>query len=142
MNPRMLARLNILAAEQEAQLLETIRRHSAAIRQAGQQREVLSAYRTRLAGTWQDGAVLPAGQARRAGQFAAASQGAERQISATAERAQVQLDAALARLADLQSHRGALADAARRAAQLADRAAQAREERDLTWHRPVTSRSA
>ena len=93
MKPRTLARLDLLAADAGGALLDEIRRHNAALATVAQQRGVLAAYRDRLPASWQSGAVVPAGQARRAGHFAAASQAradADGRRRASAERAQLE----------------------------------------------------
>jgi hypothetical protein len=137
MKPRLLARLDLLTAEQETQLLETIRRQNAALKQTDQQRIVLASYRNRLAASWQDGAPVPAAQARRAGQFSAASHGAEAQIDHAAQLAAERLQTALADLAQVQARRRALGEASAKAARQAERAAEQRLERDMPVPRSI-----
>lgn len=139
MKPRTLARLDMLAAEQEIQALEAVRRHNATLHQAEEHRGLLAAYRARLAQSWQDGTVLPAAQARRAGQFSAASHGAEGQIIQAAGLAATQLEAAITQLGQVKAQRSALAEALRKAAQAAERATEQRAERDRPW-RPASAR--
>lgn len=139
MKPRTLAKLDMLAAEQETQQLDAIRRASAMLKQTEHQRGVLEAYRQRLAGSWQDGAVLEAAQARRAGQFVIASHSAQAQIDAAAERAQQQLEAAIANLSQTRLRRRTLADMLRRGQVLAEREAERRLERETQW-RPGPAR--
>ncbi|GLR67509.1 hypothetical protein GCM10010909_21900 [Acidocella aquatica] len=140
MKPRTLTRLDMLAAEQETQALEAVRRHSATLHQAGEQRGILAAYRARLAQTWQDGAVIPAAQAQRAGQFSAASHGAEGQIIHAASLAAAQLETAITQLGQVKVRRRALAEALRKAAQAAARETEQRAERDRP-HRPAPART-
>ena len=140
MKPRTIARLDMLAAEQETQALEAVRRHNAALRQAEEQRGILAAYRLRLAQSWQGGDAIPAAQARRAGQFAAASHGAEGQIIQAASLAASQLESAITKLAQVKARRAALAEALRKAAQAAARATEQRAERDRP-HRPGPART-
>jgi len=137
MKPRLLGRLNLLAAEQETQLLETIRRQNTALKQTDHQRNVLASYRDRLAASWQDGAPVPAAQARRAGQFSTASHGAEAQIDHAAQLAAERLELALADLAQVQARRRALGDASTRAARQAERTTEQRQERDLSTPRSI-----
>ncbi|HQT46410.1 MAG: hypothetical protein B7X08_01335 [Acidocella sp. 20-63-7] len=141
MKPRTLAKLDMLAAEQETQQLDAIRRASATLKQTEHQRGVLEAYRVRLAGSWQDGAVLEAGQARRAGQFIAASHSAQAQIDAAAERAQQHLEIAVANLSQTRLRRRTLADMLRRGEVLAEREAEQRLERETQWRPDPARRS-
>jgi flagellar biosynthesis chaperone FliJ len=140
MKPRTLNRLAMLAAEQETQALEAIRRHNATLHQAEQQRGILAAYRTRLAQSWQDGAIVPASQARRAGQFSAASHGAEGQIMHAAGVAAAQLETAVTKLSQVKVQRRALAEALRKAALAVERETEQRLERDRPW-RPAAPRT-
>jgi hypothetical protein len=137
MKPRLLSRLDLLAAEQETQLLETIRRQNAALKQTDHQRGVLASYRDRLAASWQNGAPVPAAQASRAGQFSAASHGAEAQIDHAAQLAAERLEAALADLAQVQARRRALGEASAKAVRQAERAAEQRLERDMPVPRSI-----
>jgi flagellar biosynthesis chaperone FliJ len=139
MKPRTLARLDMLAAAQETQALEAVRRHNATLHQAVEHRGLLAAYRARLAQSWQDGAVLPAAQARRAGQFSAATHSAEGQIDQAASLAATQLESAITKLGQVKAQRHALAEALRKAAQLAARETEQRAERDRPW-RPNPAR--
>jgi flagellar biosynthesis chaperone FliJ len=140
MKPSTLARLDMLAAEQETQLLDAIRRHNATLQQTVFQHGMLASYRDRLAGSWQSGAVVQAVQARRAGQFATASHGADAQIGQTAQRASEQLEAAITSLGHIQARRRALAEALRKLSLQAERAAEQRTERDIPW-RPDAGRT-
>ncbi len=133
MKPRTLERLELLAAEREAQLREAVRRHQATLKQNEVNREVLGSYRDRLATSWRDGSVVPAGQARRAGQFAEASFGAEAQIVEALELAAEQLALAMDGLADIQSHRRELREAIAQAERKARMAAELAIEQDRPW---------
>jgi flagellar biosynthesis chaperone FliJ len=139
MKPSTLARLDMLAAEQETQLLDAIRRHNATLEQTVHQRGMLASYRERLAASWQSGAEVQAVQARRAMQFVNASQGADAQITQAAQRAGEQLEAAITSLGHIQARRRALAEALRKLALQAERAAEQRMERDIPW-RPAAGR--
>ncbi len=138
MKPRTLTRLDMLAAEQETQALEAVRRHNAILRQSEQQRGILAAYRARLAQSWQDGAIVPASQARRAGQFSAASHGAQAQIEHAAGLAAAQLETAITKLGQVKVQRRALAEALRKSAQAAEREAEQRLERNRPWRPGIT----
>jgi len=139
MKPNTLARLDMLAAEQETQLLDAIRRHNATLEQALQQRDMLASYRERLSASWQNGAPVQAAQARRAMQFANASHGADAQIGQAAQRAREQLEAAITSLGQIQARRRALAEAMRKQALQDEREAEQRMERDIPW-RPDAGR--
>ena len=130
MKTRTIARLDMLAAEREAQLQDAIRRHAAARAQCQQQRQMLSAYRDRLAASWQDGAPIAAAEARRASQFATGAQNAAAQIETTETKAAAQLDEATAALIKLKSHRRKLAGQLRDAARAAAAEAEQKAERD------------
>lgn len=136
MKPRTIARLDMLAAEREAGLREAVRRHSAALVQSRQQRQMLSAYRGRLTASWQEGETLPAAQARRASQFAAGAQTAAAQIESAELLILAQLHEATAELARLKAYRRQLADTLRASARAAAEAAEQKAERD----RPVSAR--
>lgn len=135
MKPETLARLDLLAAQREAKLLETIRRQNMALEQAAYQRGMLASYRDRLAASWQGGGVVNAAQARRAGQFAVGALGAESQIVETEIRAKEQLEVAISDLARLKSHRRKLAERLREARRHALAAAELKAAQDLPWHR-------
>jgi flagellar biosynthesis chaperone FliJ len=133
-----LARLDLLAADREAKLLETIRQQNAAMQQAAYQRDMLASYRERLAESWQGGAVVSAAQARRAGQFAAGALGAETQIVETEARAKAKLEAAVADLARLKAHRRKLGERLREVRRRAQAAAELKAAQDLPLRRPVS----
>jgi hypothetical protein len=79
--PATIHRLSLLALAAQTQALAQVQRHNAALGQIAQQRRVLTAYRDRLTESWRDGAEVSAGEAVRAGQFAAASEAADQQIA-------------------------------------------------------------
>ena len=138
MKAATLTRLDLLAADREAKLLETIRQQNAALQQAAYQRGMLASYRERLAESWQGGGVVSAAQARRAGQFAAGALGAETQIVAAEARAKVNLEAAIADLARLKAHRRKLAERLRVARHRVQAAAELKAAQDLPWRRPIS----
>jgi hypothetical protein len=123
MTPKLRARLDRLAALRQAEWLAALQRCEAACAQGAAQLGVLAAYRARLAGGWQSGAALPAGQALRAAQFAAAGHHAADQLETDAAQAQAGAEAARMGFAEAQAQRAALAAALRQAAQVsADKA--------------------
>jgi len=131
MKPVTLTRLDLLAAQREAMLLEAISRHNAALQQAAYQRGMLDAYRGRLAASWQGGGVVSAEQARRAGYFTAGALGAEAQIAEAEARAREQMEATVADLARLRAHRRKLAERLRLAQRRAEAAAELKAARDI-----------
>lgn len=130
MKASTLIRLDLLAAAREAALLETIRRHSAALKQNEHQRGVLDAYRTRLAASWQNGAIVNAAQARGAARFATGALTVQVQILAAEAQDLGQLETALGDLAKLKAHRRKLAESLRDAARKTDTQAETKAERD------------
>lgn len=136
MNPRTLARLDKLAAEREARLHEAIRRHGAALAQSQAQRQMLSAYRIRLAESWQDGTPVPASQARSASQFATGAENAALQIEQGEAAASAQLQEAATALAQVKAHRRKLAEQLRAEARAEVARAEVRAERDRPWRNP------
>lgn len=113
--PRLCTRLDRIAAAAEAQWQDVLRREQAALAQCAPQQQLLAAYRARLSLSWQAGAVVSAGDARRAMLFAAASQDASAQITTTAARAATQIEAARQALAALRAQRRNLSEALRAA---------------------------
>ncbi len=133
MKAATLARLDLLAAEREAALLETISQQNLALQQAAYQRGMLVSYRERLAASWQGGAVVSAAQARRAGQFAAGALGAQDQLTDTEVGTRARLDAAIADLARLKAHRRKLAERLRALQRQASAAAELKAAQNLPW---------
>ncbi len=135
MKTRTIARFDMLAAAREAQAQEAVRRHAGSLAQSRQQRQMLAAYRARLAASWQDGTPFAASQARRASQFAAGAQNAAAQIEAAEATAAAQLRDATETLVKLKSHRRKLAAQLRAAASRAEAGAEQKAERDRPWRR-------
>jgi hypothetical protein len=135
MKSRTIARLDMLAAEREAQLQDALRRHAASMVQSQQQRQMLSTYRDRLAASWQGGEAVPAAQARRASQFASGAQTAALQIETTEATAAVQWQDTATELARLKSHRRKLAGQLRDSARAEETASEQKAERDRPWRR-------
>ncbi len=136
MKPRILAKLDILAAAREARVQESLRRQTAILAQGEAQREILSAYRGRLAESWQGGTVLPAAQARRASQFAAGAAAAAAQIEAAGAAAAAQMQQDADALAQINAHRRNLAERLRAAMRAEAEAAERMAERARPWRRP------
>jgi flagellar biosynthesis chaperone FliJ len=128
MKLRTIERLDLIAATRHQKVLDEVRRHSATLDSAAQQRQVLENYRTRLRESWQTGEIVTAAEAQRAGHFVRASDAAEAQILRTEQNARRMLDAALRKLADSQAHRDGLDEAARKATLTQDRLAAQRAE--------------
>ena len=141
MKPRTLARLALLATEREAQLGQAVAQQRAALLQNAAQREMLDAYRARLAAGWQNGAVVAAAQARRAGQFTGASQTAAAQMEMAAELAAQQLEHTIDSLGQVQAYRRALGRAQAKATRAQAQAVQRSAERDLPNTRPTRETS-
>jgi hypothetical protein len=129
MKPRMIDRLDLLAAAGEAQWLQEIARHSRALEQASRQRGLLTAYREKLWQSWQGGTVVDAGAARRAADFIAASRSAEVQIEQMERQAGQQLDLARLGFAQMQERRRGLDGARREAKVVAERTTAQKLER-------------
>jgi len=131
--PRTLARLEALAVDREVLQVEALRRAQEKLRQTEAHRVLLAEYRDRLSASWQGGAVVNAGQARRAGQFVQASFGAEAQVEAAARQAGQQLAAATEGLAQIQARRRALGEAIAQHQRDAERDAEQAAERAQPW---------
>jgi hypothetical protein len=139
MNPRTIARLEIMAAARQAQILDDIRRQETALAQIDGQRNVLAAYCDRLLSSWQNGSTVDAAQAQRAGHFVAASKTASVQIELAAVQAARSRDAALQALAAHEAHRRGLAEALREATLALDRATEKTRETAMPFRaRPPT----
>jgi hypothetical protein len=138
MKPDLLAKLDILAASQEAKILDSIRKNNGTIKQAEEQRGILSAYRARISDSWQNGSVVSAAQARRCGYFANASLTAEDQINQSARRAAESLGADIAALASVQAQRKSLQSAQTKVEMDIERGLERRLERELPPRRNNT----
>jgi flagellar biosynthesis chaperone FliJ len=136
MKPRILDRLDLMAAEAEQKLLDEIVRHKTTLDQIDYQRRVLADYRARLTETWRGGGVVYAGQARRAETFAVASDDAAHRIDAEEPRARKMLEDALQNLAAVQQKRRGLQEARRKAIVVEEREAERLLEREFNW-RPM-----
>jgi flagellar biosynthesis chaperone FliJ len=121
MKPGTVQKLTLLAVAEQTQMLAQMQRQHAVLAQITQQRGVLAAYRARLAQSWRDGAVVAAPEAIRAGQFAAASEDASRQIAAQETKTRQTLDAQEQKLAELMQRRKRLAGLMNDASLAADR---------------------
>jgi len=139
MKQATLHRLSLLALAAQTQALAQVQRHSASLAQATQQRKVLTAYRDRLTESWRDGAEVSAGEAVRAGQFAAASEAAGQQISVQEQKTRQALVAQQIELAAMMQKTRRLAEFTQAARRENERQAERRLER-LYPPNPATSR--
>jgi flagellar biosynthesis chaperone FliJ len=131
MKLRTIERLDLIAATRHQKVLEEIQRHNATLDSVAQQRQMLAAYRTRLHESWQNGQIVTAAAAQRAGHFVRASDSAEAQMLRTEQNARQMLEAAFQKLADSQAHRDGLDEAARKVTLAQDRLAARRAEQAL-----------
>jgi hypothetical protein len=138
--PRLIDRLDLLAAASEARWLQEIARHDRALEQAKRQRRLLAEYRDKLWQSWQGGAVVEAGAARRAADFLAASRIAEQQIEQMERQATQHLERAHLGFAQTQERRRGLDGARREARVIAERTTAQRLERALALPRPAQAR--
>ena len=141
MKPKTLARLDLLAAAQEAQAQEALRRTTATLRQTEAQQEVLGTYRSRLAASWQGGAEVDAATAQRAARFGAGALTAAKQLAETQAQAARRLEGVTAELADLRARRRKLAERLTATNAAARAQVQGKLEQDLTNNFPATRRS-
>ncbi len=91
-------------------MLERLGRHSDALRRYEAQREVLTSYQERLAAGWRNGAVVRAGDAKRAGQFSTQAEAATLQLAQAIEAERAKLTECTAALAQLRARRRTLQD--------------------------------
>ncbi len=133
MKPQAFAKLDLLAAAKEARLLEQLSGHNAALRHYEAQREVLTSYQERLGNLWRDGAVVRAGDAKRAGQFSTQAEAVIRQLTETIATEQTQLSGCAAALAELRARRRILQDRLASARRLEQITAQNRAAQDLPY---------
>ena len=76
-----LLKLDLMAAAEEAKLLEELGRQTIALRTYEEQTAVLANYKARLTSGWQSGKVVQAAQALRAEQFSQQAQEASQSLS-------------------------------------------------------------
>ncbi|HTQ72032.1 MAG TPA: hypothetical protein VMH92_11130 [Acidocella sp.] len=129
MKSTLLAKLELLAAADEAKRAEALRRAQAALAQAQAQQNVLEAYRARLAASVQDGGVVSAAQIRAAGLFAEAGLTALAQVAQSQARTASAIEAEGDALRGAQAKRRKLQDALHATRRQDDLAAEARAER-------------
>jgi hypothetical protein len=139
MKPRIIERLDLMAALREAELEADMKRHQAALRQIAYQRGVLASYESRLAESWRRGGVVTAGHAMRAERFSDASRKASGQIDQLERETRALLAEALKQLAALGARRDDLSEALRKAEASTVRESERRGERMQVW-RPATAR--
>ena len=139
MKPQALAKLDLLAAAKEAALLDALSRHNATLRRYESQCEVLTAYQQRLGSMWRDGAVVSAGDAKRAGQFSDQAEGAAYQLAQAIRVEQAKLDECASALAELRTRRRTLQERRSNALRLEQTIAQERAAQSLP-HPPARPR--
>lgn len=76
-----LLKLDLMAAAEEAKLLEQLGRHTTALQTYKAQSAILENYKARLAAGWQSGKPVRAGEALRAGQFSQQAEHARAQLA-------------------------------------------------------------
>jgi hypothetical protein len=126
MTPQALAKLDLLAAAKEAALLEALDRHGKALQRYEAQREVLAAYRDRLAAGWRNGAVVRAGDAKRAGQFSTQAEAAALQLMQAMDTERAKFAECAAAMAELRARRRRLRERLEDALRLEETKAQER----------------
>ena len=110
MNPGALAKLDLLAAAKEAALLDRLSRHHEALQRYEAQHGILSGYQQRLADLWRGGALVRAGDAKRAGQFSIQADEAAAQLIQSLEAERAKLAECAAALAEIRARRRNLQD--------------------------------
>lgn len=110
MNPRLIKRLDLLAAIAETQAREDITYLAATLADLSQQRTTLATYQTRLTQSWTNGDQTETAIAQRAEIFCAAARVADTQITTREQQLQTNLDGAVQKLADIQQRRKKLED--------------------------------
>ncbi len=141
MNPQALAKLDLLAAAKEAALLEALARHSQALQRYEAQREVLAAYQARLGDLWRNGAVVRAGDAKRAGQFNHQADTANAQLTQAMAAERAKLAECTAALAQLRARRRSLQERRAGALRLEESKALERAAQNRPAPRPVNRES-
>lgn len=138
MKPQSLAKLDLLAAAQEATLLETLDRHTKALQRFEAQRAVLVDYQARLTAGWRSGAMVTAGDAARAANFAAQAEVANQHLAQSIKTEQDKQTECAVALATLRARRETLQERLKTARQAAANQAQDRAERNRPVLRPHT----
>lgn len=105
MNPRLIKRLDLLAAIAESQAREDITCLTATLADLGSQRATLATYQARLTQSWTNGAQTETAIAQRAEIFCAAARIADTQITTREQQLQTNLDGAMEKLLDVQQRR-------------------------------------
>ena len=130
MKLQALVKLEKLVANKEATLLETLEHHDKALRHFDRQRRVLADYQERMAATWQNGAVIPAGDALRAAKFAAQAEDARQHLTQSIATEQEKRTLCASELAMLRMRQETLKDRLKASRQAEANAAQQRAERN------------
>lgn len=133
MKPQSLTKLDLLAAAQEATLLETLGHHTKALQRYETQRTVLAEYQARLTAGWRNGAVVTAGDAARAAKFVAQAEVANEHLAQSIKTEQDKQTECAVALATLRARRETLQERLKDARRAAANQAEDRAERN----RPV-----
>jgi hypothetical protein len=105
MRESLIDKLDMLAADEETDALDSLKRNTAALGKARGQQQVLSAYRDRLSTSFQGGVVLDAALVKNANHYIAATWKAEEQIAANALRIEGNIDRDMDTLASVRIER-------------------------------------
>lgn len=127
-----LVKLARLVANKEATLLEALEHHDKALRHYDSQRAVLADYQARMAAIWQNGAVIPAGDAGRAATFSAQAAAARQHLARVINIEQAKRTVCATELSVLHIRHQALQDRLRTARLAAFNQAEERAERNRT----------
>lgn len=130
MKSSTLLKLDLMAAAEEARLLEELGRQSQALRTYEEQTEVLETYKARLAAGWQNGKIVQAAQARRAEQFSQQARDASQSLAQSIEAAHAKRSALTQALTSLRLRRDKLQARLKTAHQTEATTAQNRAERN------------
>jgi flagellin-like hook-associated protein FlgL len=105
MNPRLIKRLDLLAAIAETNMRDDIARLTTTLSDLTAQRATLATYQSRLTASWTNGTQTPTAAAQRAEIFCAAARLADTQITTRETQLQTNLEAALQTLTDIKQRR-------------------------------------
>lgn len=125
-----LVKLEMLVANKEATLLETLEQHDKALHHFDTQRRVLADYQARMAASWRNGAMIPAGDAVRAAKFAAQAAAARQHLAQSIETEQEKRTMCATELAMLRVRHETLQERLKAARQAVANEAQQRAERN------------
>lgn len=135
MNIKALIKLEMLVANKEATLVETLERHDKALRHYDTQRTILANYQARMASAWQNGTVVLAGDAGRAATFSAQAEDARQHLAHAITTQKDKRSACATELSTLHIHHKALQERLQAARQEAFNQAEDRAERSRIHRR-------